>query len=149
MAVDWAVDADRSKADFKGGDAIGGEVTLGAGAGADGIERSSRSFIPEVEAAGLDGAGDEKAPKSPRPPDGLIVRFCAWACGGDFGLESKKLPPPPNMFEEDVVGGDFALEKLSRPENGDGFGAGAALKERLLKASFIPPNDDCCGDVCA
>lgn len=47
------------------------------------------------------------------------------------------------MLEDDVVGGDLELEKLSRPENGDGFGAGAALKERLLKASFIPPNADC------
>ncbi len=72
-----------------------------------------------------------------------IVRFCAWACGGDFGLESKKLPPPPNIFDEDVAGGDFVLEKLSRPENGDGFGAGAALKERLPKASFMPPKADC------
>lgn len=152
-AVDGAVGAERSNAEFMGGDATGGEVTLGAGAGADGMERSSRSFIPEVEAAGLVGAGDEKAPKSPKPPDGLIVRFCTCDCGGDFGLESKKLPPPPNMFEDDVVGGDFALEKLSRPENGEGFGAGAgagaAPKERLLKASFIPPKDDCCGDVCA
>jgi hypothetical protein len=52
------------------------------------------------------------------------------------------------MFDEDVDGGDLALVKLSRPEKGDGLGAGAAaaLKERLLKASFIPPNADCCGD---
>lgn len=61
----------------------------------------------------------------------------------------KKLPPPPNMLDEDAAGGDFALEKLSSPENGDGFGAGAALKERLLNASFMPPKADCCGDVCA
>ena len=53
------------------------------------------------------------------------------------------MPPPPNMVDDDVVGGDLVLEKLSRPENGDGFGAGAALKERLLNASFIPPNVDC------
>lgn len=45
---------------------------------------------------------------------------------GVFGFESKKLPPPPNMFEEDVVGGDLALEKLSIPEKGDGLGAGCA-----------------------
>ena len=53
------------------------------------------------------------------------------------------------MLEEDVAGGDFVLEKLSRPENGDGLGAGAALKERLLNASFMPPKDDCWGEVCA
>jgi hypothetical protein len=53
------------------------------------------------------------------------------------------------MFEEDVVGGDLVLEKLSRPEKGEGLGAGAALKDRLLKASFMPPKADCCGDVCA
>ena len=58
-------------------------------------------------------------------------------------MELKKLPPPPNMLDDEVLGGDFALEKLSRPENGEGLGAGAALKERLLKASFIPPNADC------
>ena len=48
------------------------------------------------------------------------------------------------MFEDEVVGGDFALEKLSRPENGDGFGTAAGwLKDKLLNASFIPPKDDC------
>ena len=63
------------KAEFIGGDATGGEVTLGAGAGAEGIDRSRRSFIPEAGAAGLEGAGDVKAPKSPKPAEGLIVRF--------------------------------------------------------------------------
>lgn len=58
-------------------------------------------------------------------------------------MELKKLPPPPNMLDEDVAGGDFALEKLSRPENGEGFGAGAAAKDRLPKASFMPPKEDC------
>ena len=62
-------------------------------------------------------------------------------------MESKKLPPPPNMLDEDVVGGDFALEKLSRPEKGEGLGAGAALKDRLLNASFMPPKADCDGDA--
>jgi hypothetical protein len=58
-----------------------------------------------------------------------------------LGLESKKLPPPPNMFDDDVVGGDFVLVKLSSPENGEGFAAGCAawLNDKLLKASFIPP----------
>jgi hypothetical protein len=133
------------KAEFVGGDASGGEVTLGAGAGADGIDRSRRSFIPlAAGAAGLEGAGEEKALKSAKPPEGLMVRLCG-CCGA--GLELKKLPPPPNMLDDDVVGGDFALEKLSRPENGEGLGAGAALKERLLKASFMPPKADCCGDA--
>jgi hypothetical protein len=138
---------ERLNAEFVGGDASGGEVTLGAGAGADGMDRSRRSFIPlAAGAAGLDGAGEEKALKSAKPPAGLIVRLCDWFCGA--GLESKKLPPPPNMFDDEAVGGDFALEKLSRPENGEGFGAGAALKDRLLNASFMPPKADCCGDAC-
>lgn len=101
--------------------------------------------MPEDEAAGLDGAGVLNEEKLARPLEGLVVRF--WT-GGDLGFASKKLPPPPNMLDEDVEGGDFALEKASRPEKGDGLGAGAALKDRLPKASFIPPNADCVGDVC-
>jgi hypothetical protein len=135
----------RLNAEFIGGEAIGA-AGLGAGAGAEGIERSRRSPRPEDDAAGFDGAGDEKEEKSPpRPLEGLVVRFCA--CG--FGLESKKLPPPPNMFDEDVVGGDFALEKLSSPENGDDFAAGCAacVNDKLPKASFMPPNADCCGEA--
>jgi len=89
-----------------------------------------------------------KEEKLPRPLEGLVVRF--WT-GGDLGFESKKLPPPPNMFDEDVVGGDLVAEKLSSPANGDGLDAGCAawLKERLLKASLSPPKLDCCGEVCA
>jgi hypothetical protein len=135
----------RLKAEFKGGDAMAGAgAALGAGAGAEGMERSSKSPSPEDEAAGLDGAGDENEEKSERPLDGLVVRFCAWYVVA-FGFESKKLPPPPNMFEEDVVGGDLAVEKLSRPENGDGLGAGCAPwpNDKLLNASFMPPNCDC------
>lgn len=138
---------DRLNAELIGGDATGAGAGLGAAAGAEGIERSKRSPNPDDEAAGCDGAGDEKAEKSPSPPDGLVVRFCAgvWYVGGDLGLESKKLPPPPNIFEDDVVGGDFVLEKLSRPEKGEGLGAGCAawLNDRPLKASFNPPNADC------
>ena len=132
-----------------GGDATGAGAALGAGTGAEGIERSRRSPIPEEDAAGLEGAGDVKDEKSPRPLDGLIVRFCAWYAGA-FGFESKKFPPPPNMFDDDVVGGDFVLEKLSRPENGDGFDGACAvwLNDKLLKASFIPPKPGCWGDVC-
>jgi hypothetical protein len=136
------------KAEFMGGDAIGGSA-LGAGAGAEGMDRSRRSPRPDEDAAGWDGAGDENEEKSERPLEGLVVRFCC-AYEGALGLESKKLPPPPNMFDEDVVGGDFVLEKLSSPENGEGFAAGceAWLNDKLLKASFIPPKDDCCGDIC-
>jgi hypothetical protein len=135
----------RLKAEFIGGDAMAGAgAALGAGAGAEGMERSRRSPSPEEEAAGLDGAGEENEEKSERPLDGLVVLFCAWFEGA-LGCESKKLPPPPNMLEEDVVGGDFALEKLSRPENGDGLGAGCAAwpNDKLPKASFMPPNCDC------
>lgn len=147
--ADGAIGEERLKAEFMGGDAIGGEDILGAGAGAEGIDKSRRSFMPEAGAAGFDGAVEANAEKLPKPLEGLVVRFAACAAGGDLGLESKKLPPPPNMFDVDVVGGDLALEKLSRPEKGEGLGAGAALKERLLKASFIPPKADGGGDVCA
>jgi hypothetical protein len=135
---------ERLNAELAGGDASGGEVTLGSAAGAEGIDRSRRSAIPEAAgAAGLDGAGEENALKLPTPPAGLMVRLCG------AGFESKKLPPPPNMLDEEDAGGDFVPEKLSRPENGEGLGAGAALKDKLLNASFKPPNDDCWGDACA
>jgi hypothetical protein len=148
----WACGAagageERLKAEFIGGEAIGAGAALGAGAGAEGMERSRRSPRPDDEAgaAGLDGAGVENEEKSPSPLGGLVVRF--WACvyEGAFGFASKKLPPPPNMFDDDVVGGDLVLEKLSSPEKGDGLGAGcdAWLKDKLLKASFIPPKADC------
>lgn len=60
-----------------GGEARGGEAAFGAAAGAEGIERSRRSFMPEFDdVAGLEGAWDEKALKSPRPLlEGLIVLF--------------------------------------------------------------------------
>lgn len=97
--------------------------------------------MPEEGAAGC-AAAEEKAEKSPML---LCAGFGAWA-GGDFCAELKKLPPPPNMFDEDEAGGDRVLVKLSRPEKGDGLGAGAAAcpNERLLKASFRPPKPDCC-----
>ena len=143
--ADGAAGDERLKAELIGGDATGAGAAFGAGAGADGIERSRRSPSPEDEGVDLAGAGDVKEEKSPIPLGGLVVR--AWVCmyGGDLGLESKKLPPPPNMFDDEVVGGDFALEKLSRPEKGEGFAAGCAAwpNDRLLKASFIPPNPDC------
>jgi len=132
---------ERLKAEESGGEAT---VWGGGGAGAEGMERSRRSFMPEEE-AGFAGAGDEKAEKLPK---GLVVRFCVWVwvAGGDLGVESKKLPPPPKRLEE--AGGDLVLEKVSRPAKGEGFGAGGAawLKERPLKASFRPPKPDCCGD---
>lgn len=135
--------------DAGGGEATGENVCCGAGAGAEGIERSSRSPMPPMldEAASFEGAGVLKEEKLLRPAEGLAVRF--WT-GGDLGFESKKLPPPPNMVDEDVEAGDFVLEKASRPEKGEGegLGAGAALKERLLKASFMPPKADCVGEVC-
>lgn len=62
-----------------------------------------------------------------------------------MGAESKKLPPPPNMFG-DWVGGDRVLAKLSRPANAEGLGCGGAgceLKDKPLNASFNPPNADC------
>jgi hypothetical protein len=107
--------------------------------------------MPE-EGAGLGaGAADEeelKAEKPPKPAGGLVVLFCA---GGDLGFESKKLPPPPNRPDAGPGGGDFLAEKRSRPEKGEGVGfalGAGCVKDRLLKASFMPPNDDCWGDVC-
>lgn len=95
---------------------------LDAAAGAAvGIDKSSRSFIPD--GAGFDaaaGAGEENAEKSPNPPED-----CLGACGGAaFGVESKNPPPPPKRLDEDAEGGDLVLEKLSRPANGEGLGAG-------------------------
>lgn len=101
--------------------------------------------IEEDWAAGFAAAGVLKEEKLPSPADGLVVRF--WT-GGLLGLASKKLPPPPNMEDVEVEAGDLALEKASRPEKGEGFGAGAALKERLPKASFMPPKADWVGEVC-
>lgn len=123
-------------------DCAGGENCWGAGAGAvaAGMERSRRSPMPpmeEEEAAGLAAGAEEKEEKSPKPLDEDCLG------GGDFGVESKKLPPPPNMLDDDA-GGDLELEKLSSPANGEALGCwGCALKERPLKASFIPPKLDC------
>jgi hypothetical protein len=129
-------------------EAAGGEV----GAGLDGIERSRRSPMPEEGAGLYAGAGagevmEEKPPKPLKSVGGLVALFCA---AGDLGFESKKFPPPPNKSEE-AGGGDFLAEKRSRPEKGEGVGFGLAagcVKERLLKASFMPPKDDCEGDFC-
>lgn len=65
---------------------------------------------------------DENDEKSPKPLDalGALLCACVWVIGGDLGVESKKLPPPPNMLDDvEVVA--FGLEKLSSPENGDGL----------------------------
>ena len=52
------------------GDVIGGEDIGFAGAGEEaGIDRSSRSFIPEAGAACFEEAGDEKPEKPPKPLD--------------------------------------------------------------------------------
>lgn len=91
-------------------------------------------------AAGFAGA-DENDERLPKPLEVLVDVFCTGGCalGGDFGAESKKLPPPPNRL--DVVDVALGLEKLSSPAKGDGFGGGAAgaPNERLLKASLMPP----------
>jgi hypothetical protein len=77
LGVGAGAGEERLNAELAGGDARGGEVTPGAGAGADGMERSKRSFMPlAAGAAGLDGAGEEKALKSAKPAEGLMVRLC-------------------------------------------------------------------------
>jgi hypothetical protein len=83
------------------------------------MDRSRRSFIPEAWGAGFEAAGELKDEKSPNP---LAAGFCAyvWFAGVDFAV-SKKLPPPPNIFEDDCAGGDRVLEKLSRPAKGEGL----------------------------
>jgi hypothetical protein len=84
------------------------------------MDKSRRSFMPDDGAAGFAGAA-ENDEKSPKPLDALGAGLCAcvWEAGGDFGVESKKLPPPPNMLEDADVA--FGLEKLSSPEKGDGL----------------------------
>ena len=76
--ADGAAGVERLNAELNGGEATGGDMTLGCGAGAEGIDKSRRSFMPEVEAAGFAGAGDVNALKLPRPADGLVVLF--WDC---------------------------------------------------------------------
>lgn len=69
---------------------------LGAEGAVDGIERSRRSPRPEEAGAGFGAlavvVGDVKDEKSPRTPE-------LEAGGGDFALELKKSPPPPNMLD--------------------------------------------------
>lgn len=148
LGATGAAGDERLKALFIEGDATGWLGAAGAGAPK---ERSRRSFMPDAEAAGFGGAeaaGDVNDEKSPKPLEVLVVCFCV--CVG-FGAESKKLPPPPNMLEEDVEGGDLVLVKLSKPAKGEGLtcgGAGCELKESPPKASFRPPKLDCCGDCC-
>lgn len=78
--ADGAAGEERLKAEFIDGDVMGGDCTglLGAGGAAAGIERSSRSFMPEAGAAGFDGtddAVDVNEDQSPKPLDVLVVRF--------------------------------------------------------------------------
>ena len=66
--MEGAAGEDKLKAEFAGGDAIGGEDRGLLGA-AEGIERSSRSLMPEARGAGFAGAvGDVNDDKSPNPP---------------------------------------------------------------------------------
>jgi len=114
------------KAEFMFGEAMAG---LCAAAGVDdGMERSKRSPMPELgAAAGLGAvAGVELVIelKSPKPLEELKVR-CFWSglvAGGDFGVLSKKLPPPPNADGAVFWGVERCVEKLARLENADGLG---------------------------
>lgn len=84
---------------------LGVEETAGAGAGAGAedvevvVEKSNRSFMADdAGAAGLAGAGDEKALKLARP---LPDREGWWDGADGAGLESKK-PPPPRPEKADA-----------------------------------------------
>jgi hypothetical protein len=67
------VGEERLKAELIDGDVTtGGDTGLDCGAGLDGIDRSSRSFIPDDEAGAAAGlgalaAGDVKDENSPKP----------------------------------------------------------------------------------
>jgi len=107
------------------------EATAGfcAAAGVDeGIERLKRSPMPELGAAAVLGAVAGVVLvielKSPKPLEELKVR-CFWSglvAGGDFGVLSKKLPPPPNADDAVFWGVVRWVEKLARSENADGLG---------------------------
>ena len=97
-------------------------------------------------------AADEKSPKSPPKLSlrGADTTGCVGgeACfNGGAGLESKNDPPLSAGFE--MLDGCLVLPVGDvRLENGDGLVCvcGGELKDRELKASFMPPN--CCGGGC-
>lgn len=138
------------KAELIEGDATAGEDMGWEGAAA-GIDRSRRSLSPDPGDTGFGGAAavgeDRDEERSPKPLAlGCLLCVCACVVGAGLGLESKKLPPPPNRFEEDVEAGERDLESESRPAKGDGFAGGAAgceLKDKSLNASLRPPRLDC------
>ena len=127
---------------------------FGAAAGAvDGIEKSKRSLEAEVVFFGGAAAlGEAAVKKSPKP---LLDENVLLGCGGGAGCdaaagagESKKPPPEPKADVVVVCGAaGLGLETVVRPAKGEAFGAAAVgePKERLLKASLEPPNEDCAG----
>lgn len=128
---------------------MGGEATVCfGGAGGAGVEKSKRSFRPEL-AVFDKGAGDIPGAesKAPNPLEVLKPRVC---CGGGdcwMGFASKKLPPL-RAGGEVCVGARWE-EILPNPEKADCFGWACMVgdfwpeKLKLLKASFIPPNEVC------
>ena len=127
-------------------------------AGGEGAEKSNRSPIILVVAGGglfgevVGDVAEENAPKSP-PKDSFLGAEIGCdggdvGFGGAAGFVSKKDPPLSDDFE---AGGCrvWPVGEV-RFENGDGLVCACCaggLKERELKASFMPPND--CEGGCA
>lgn len=74
MGATWGAAGVKLKAEAVLGGDIGGDAAFGAGVVSVGMDKSSKSFIPEACGAGLDaGTDDVNASKLPSPEDGLIV----------------------------------------------------------------------------
>lgn len=81
-----------------------GETTGLGGDATTGVEKSKRSFIPELCAGGEVGSAGA-APNAPKSLEELVVRELVYGVGFDTGFASKKLPLLMVGGGEDI-GGD-------------------------------------------
>lgn len=98
-----------------------GETTGWGGEETAGVEKSKRSFIPELWTGGDVGRAGA-APKPPKSLAELVVRELAYGVGFGAGFASKKLPLLM-VDEGEDRGGDRWDWRLPRPANALGFWA--------------------------